>query len=190
MAELLKELLSVSKWINIPNILSLFRIVLIPVFLYALNLDQPYGIYIAFGILAISYLTDILDGYIARKHNMTTEVGKILDPLADKATQIVVIIALVVKGLIPMFVLVIIAVKELLMIGGGAYIYFVLKDSMIPSNIFGKTATGLFYVSVLLLLLKVPFAIYLVYLTTAIMVVAFFSYLIAFIKYRKEKKTV
>ena len=83
---------------TIPNILSLFRIFLIPVFLiiYLTQDNQPYFIISAL-ILLLSGITDVLDGYIARKFKMTSELGKVLDPFADKMTQIAILAALI-KG--------------------------------------------------------------------------------------------
>ena len=74
---------------SIPNLLSLFRLLLIPVYatLY-LNATQRYQYLLAGVILAVSCLTDMIDGKIARKYNMITTLGKILDPLADKLTQL------------------------------------------------------------------------------------------------------
>ncbi len=172
--------------LNIPNTLSVFRILLIPVFLYMLNSSKESGVYIATAILALSYITDILDGYIARRKNMVTELGKILDPLADKVTQLAVVIVLLLKGYIPAFVVIILLVKELIQISGGIYIKIKLKAQMPPANIFGKISTGMFYISMLLLLLSVPYAIYIVYSTIIMLVIAFINYVIMFIKFRKE----
>lgn len=172
--------------LNIPNTLSFFRILLIPIFLYMLNSNKQMGIYVATAILALSYITDILDGYIARKKNMVTELGKILDPLADKITQLVVVIALLLKEYIPAFVLIVLLVKELVQISGGIYIKIKLKEQMPPSNVFGKISTGMFYISMLLLLLAVPYAIYIVYITTIMLVIAFVNYIIMFIKFKNQ----
>ncbi len=71
---------------TIPNALSLFRLVLIPIYIIIyLNARQPADYYVAGAILAVSCLTDLVDGKIARHFNMISNVGKILDPLADKA---------------------------------------------------------------------------------------------------------
>jgi cardiolipin synthase len=151
-----------------------------------LNSSKESGVYIATAILALSYITDILDGYIARRKNMVTELGKILDPLADKVTQLAVVIVLLLKGYIPAFVVIILLVKELIQISGGIYIKIKLKAQMPPANIFGKISTGMFYISMLLLLLSVPYAIYIVYSTIIMLVIAFINYVIMFIKFRKE----
>lgn len=69
---------------NIPNRLSLSRICMIPLFVAAYFLPYYWGAYVAIGIFAICCFTDFLDGYIARKYNMVTDLGKLLDPIADK----------------------------------------------------------------------------------------------------------
>ena len=80
---------------TIPNMLSMFRLVLIPVYVYIyLNATDNYHYSIAAGILAVSCLTDLVDGKIARKYNMISNLGKLLDPIADKATQLSLMICL------------------------------------------------------------------------------------------------
>ena len=83
---------------TIPNLLSRFRLVLIPVYIVIyLNATEMTDYFIAAGILAVSCLTDAIDGKIARHFNMISTVGKILDPLADKATQFTLIVCLSIK---------------------------------------------------------------------------------------------
>ena len=80
---------------TIPNLLSLFRLALIPVYVYIyLNATEDHHYWIAGGILAVSCMTDMVDGKIARTFNMVTNLGKVLDPLADKFTQLSLIICL------------------------------------------------------------------------------------------------
>lgn len=69
---------------NLPNKLSTLRICLVPLFIAAYFLPYFWGAYVAVGIFVIAAFTDFLDGYIARKYNMTTDLGKLLDPIADK----------------------------------------------------------------------------------------------------------
>ena len=74
--------------LSIPNILSLFRLLLIPVYtVLFLRAERPVDYWWAAGILAVSTLTDMVDGKIARRFHMVTNLGKILDPVADKATS-------------------------------------------------------------------------------------------------------
>lgn len=109
------------KW-NIPNLLSLLRILLVPVFviLYLLSSDERMDLmYWSFGVLILSGVTDSLDGIIARKCNQITDLGKLLDPVADKLTQVAVVICLATRfsQLIPLVV--ICFVKELAQSIGG-----------------------------------------------------------------------
>ena len=84
--------------LNIPNLLSLFRLVLIPVYVHIyLNASASREYWLAGFILAISCLTDMVDGKIARKFNMISELGKVLDPLGDKVTQAVLACCLATK---------------------------------------------------------------------------------------------
>lgn len=80
---------------TIPNMLSMFRLVLIPVYIYIyLNATEPNHYLLAAGILAVSCATDMVDGKIARKFNMISNLGKLLDPIADKMTQLALLICL------------------------------------------------------------------------------------------------
>lgn len=98
---------------TIPNLLSLFRLVLIPVYVYIyLNATRPEDYWLAGGILAVSCLTDLVDGKIARRFNMISSVGKVLDPMADKATQLALIICLSVHRKAVRVMLVLFLVKE------------------------------------------------------------------------------
>ena len=86
---------------NIPNILTMLRFVLIPFILYFLSIDNYI---LTFVFLTLSGITDVLDGFIARKFNFITDFGKLIDPLADKATQLLTLAALVLKNIIPLWI--------------------------------------------------------------------------------------
>lgn len=103
----------------VPNILTIIRFILIPfIILYALANN-----YVAVMIvLTISGITDILDGFIARKFNFITDFGRLVDPLADKCTQISVLVVLTVKNIIPLWIIIIVIVKELLCIIGATFV--------------------------------------------------------------------
>ena len=80
---------------TIPNILSLFRLALIPLYVSIyLNAKQEADYYLAAAILAVSCLTDLIDGQIARRFDMISTVGKVLDPFADKVTQFTLVVCL------------------------------------------------------------------------------------------------
>ncbi len=128
---------------SIPNILSIVRLLLIPVFLvvYFLCPDQ---IWWAALILLVSGITDVVDGVIARKFNMVTQLGKVLDPLADKLTQAAVSVALCIKHPALIIFTVIFFIKELLMLAGGCVLVKSGKKIR-SSKWFGKLATVVLY---------------------------------------------
>lgn len=128
---------------HIPNILTVARFFLIPFVIYFLVVDNYL---MAFIFLTISGLTDVLDGFIARKFNFITNFGKLIDPLADKATQISVLIALMLKNIIPFWMIVIVALKEAAMIAGASFLYG--KELVVSSKWYGKLSTVLFYIAI------------------------------------------
>lgn len=134
---------------NIPNILTISRFIFIPIIIIALITDKYL---LAFIFLTISSLTDVLDGYLARKYNLITDFGKLIDPLADKATQLSILITLSVKHtssgepIIPLWILFIIILKELLMVAGASFLYG--KDLVVSSKWYGKLTTVLFYLAI------------------------------------------
>ncbi len=133
-------------WNTIPNWLSFLRIALIPVF-SALFIKEHYVI--AFVLMIIGALTDLVDGKIARKFNQVSNLGKILDPVADKLSQIAIVIILIVKFWhmegITKYLFFLFIVKELIMIIGGLVL---ISKGMRPSaaEMWGKVATTIFYV--------------------------------------------
>lgn len=128
---------------HVPNILTIIRFFLIPIIIsYLLE-----GNYIAaFIFLTISGLTDVLDGFIARKFNFITNFGKLIDPLADKATQISVLTVLTIQNVIPSWILIIVIVKEFALIAGASFLYG--KEFVVSSKWYGKLSTVLFYVAI------------------------------------------
>ena len=96
---------------NIPNILSCIRILLVFVFLFVFFVVD--NIYLALLIFLIAGATDVIDGYLARRNNWITNLGKILDPVADKLMQCTVLLSLLIKGLVPVWFVVPFFVKEI-----------------------------------------------------------------------------
>lgn len=128
---------------HIPNILTIIRFFLIPVII-AYLIEGNY--ILAFVFLTISGITDILDGFIAKKFNFITNFGKLIDPLADKATQISVLGVLALQHIIPLWILVIVVLKEFAMISGASFLYG--KEFVVSSKWYGKLSTVLFYVAI------------------------------------------
>lgn len=139
-----------TNWNTIPNWLCFLRIALIPVF----SILFIKGMYIpAFIIMAVAAITDLFDGKIARKFNMVSNLGKILDPIADKLSQIAIVIIMIVKfwdGYLK-YILFLFIVKELIMVCGGALL---LAKGMRPvaAEIWGKVATTVFYIFMIVII--------------------------------------
>ena len=139
--------------LTIPNLLSLFRLVLIPVYVVIyLNAHEDSDYYIAAGILAVSCLTDLIDGKIARHFNMISTLGKILDPLADKATQFTLILCLALKYPILWYLVALFVVKEgFQLIAGGINLR---KGKMLKGALLsGKICTTVLFVSLILMVM-------------------------------------
>ncbi len=192
MKEILKDLF--SNWKTIPNLLSLIRIILIPIFGYCLVKDQ---VLIAAVIIAISGLTDLFDGKIARRFNQVSNLGKILDPVADKMTIITIAIILFIKfrqaddSLIRAFswVFLIFLLKDAVMVIGGA-VMIAMGIRPGAAEIYGKVATCVFYGVMILVIAFGPSVgaltslwIMPVWLTFTLVIVAVIATLVAFASY-------
>ena len=131
---------------KLPNILTLSRIFILPIFLFFfLNPQIEYNLHIAVILFIISALTDLFDGKIARKYNLESDLGRILDPLADKLTLVAVFIALYYKGLINVIFLLIVLLREVIILSGAIYIFFNKESEFIKAGLIGKGATFLLY---------------------------------------------
>lgn len=137
---------------QIPNILTIIRFLLIPVILFYVFTGNYLATFIVF---TISGITDIADGFIARKFNFISNFGKLMDPLADKLTQISVLLSLTVVKIIPVWIVVIVLVKEIIMVSGASFLYG--KDVVVYSRWYGKLATVLFYIAIVFSLLERQF---------------------------------
>ena len=132
---------------HIPNILSFIRIVLVFVFLFVLfALDN---VYLALFIFLLAGATDVLDGYLARKNNWITNLGKILDPFADKLMQCTVLVSLWIKDIVPLWFVIPFFAKELftLIIG---FIVIKRRSVNVVSKWYGKCAVCLFYATIVI----------------------------------------
>ncbi len=177
---------------NIPNTISIVRILLIPLFVYFF-LKGDWVTAALF--LAGSGLTDFLDGFIARRFNQITELGKILDPIADKLTQAAVAVCMAIHQPMLIPLLSIFIIKEALMLCGSI---FLLRRGMKPgpAKWYGKIATAAFYASMFAIILLEAFAkfdygilmLVLITISTALMVHAFIRYLLLFLRMNREAR--
>jgi len=175
---------------SIPNMLSLFRLLLIPVYIIIyLNAKSAADYFIAATILAVSCLTDLIDGKIARHFNMITTLGKILDPLADKATQLALIICLAIKRPFLRYLLVLFIIKEgFQLIAGGINLKRgkMLKGALLS----GKICTTVLFISLIIMVMIPELHTNTVNIITTIdiifMLVSFGNYLYTY--FRSENK--
>lgn len=169
---------------TIPNLLSLFRLVLIPVYATVyLNATENHHFLLAGFILAVSCLTDMIDGKIARKYGMITTLGKVLDPLADKLTQLTLTICLSMKYPVLYPVLGLFIMKELFQLVIG--VVFLRKGKMLPGALLaGKVCTTVLFISLIALVLLPdidPAAVTVIAVIDALFLgVSFMSYAMAY----------
>lgn len=175
---------------TIPNLLSLFRLVLIPIYVVIyLNARNSTDYYVAAGILAVSCLTDLIDGKIARHFNMISSLGKILDPLADKATQFTLIICLAIKYNVLLYLVGLFVLKESFqLIAGGINLR---KGKMLKGALYsGKICTTILFVSLILMVMLPNLSEKTVVVITIVdaifMLIAFSDYVVAY--FFKENK--
>ena len=131
-----------KKNLNIANIITIFRIILIPIFIvFYLNTNFYYEQFPLWAILIflLAFFSDVIDGMIARSKNLITNVGKVLDPLADKLLRLSVLLCFMLKEVIPLYLFIILLVFDLASIITASVLYF--KKIVIPANIVGKITT-------------------------------------------------
>lgn len=174
---------------HIPNLLTLMRLILVPVFPMVYFSASPSAMMMALGIFIIAGITDILDGYIARRYNLTSIIGTALDPLADKLMLLTTLTCLYLSGHLPVIILIIMYLKELTLVATGLYMYFHKSKIVIPSNIFGKLATVVFSIAVVLTMLRPDGQLHIILLYSALLfkLIAFSSYAIHFFTHTKKQ---
>lgn len=183
---------SLKENLTIPNLLSCLRLaVIVPLVKFIIEEN-----YIWAGImLLISAVSDMFDGMIARRFNQVTQLGKLLDPIADKLTLIAVVVSLSVTDRAVLWFAAALFAKEMLMLIGG---YIMLKKDFRPpaSKWYGKTSTVIFYVSVgiivlvrlILGIISYPLTIVLFSITTAAMMFSLVMYSRYFLDMLRKRK--
>ena len=169
---------------TIPNVLSLFRLALIPVYVVIyLNAEEAREFYLSAAILAVSCLTDLIDGQIARRFNMTTTLGKFLDPVADKATQFTLIVCLAVRYPVLLYLIGLFVVKEGFQLIAGAFKWRkgkILNRALLS----GKICTTVLFTSLILMVMIPTLSDETVAIITAVdgvfMLISFVHYILAY----------
>ena len=145
-----------EEFMNLPNKLTIFRILCIPVFVVLMLVNTiPYNNYIAVGVFIIASLTDMLDGKIARKYNLVTNFGKFMDPLADKLLVCSALIALVDFDKVAAWIVIIIIAREFIISG----FRLIAADNgvVIAASYWGKFKTTFQMIMIILLILDLNY---------------------------------
>lgn len=166
-----------------PNVLTSVRIGLVPMMIYSYLYMEQNGEKIALFIFIFSGITDMADGYIARKYNMITKIGTMLDPLADKMMLVAVLTIFSITNKISYWILIIMALKELFMILG-AYFLYNSEDVVIPANIYGKISTIMFYISSLTIMLDLSIGSFFINMFVILNLISLFVYFYRFVSVR------
>ena len=192
MKEKVRKLFS-NVW-TIPNVLTILRIILIPVFVVLFFKGQKIA---ALCVFCAASLTDMLDGYLARKLNQITDFGKLFDPLADKLMVLTAMICQTFWGPLPLIAVLIVAAKELMMVLGG--VFMLSKGVVVYSNYYGKAAQVGFIASLILSLFHDRFVegnvmlwgmtpdIILLWITVALAIIAMIVYATGAVKQIRNK---
>ena len=176
---------------NLPNKITLVRIFMIPIFVAVFFLlDSPIWALIVF---LTAGATDVVDGYLARRFNWITNLGKILDPLADKLMQCTALVCLCIKHLVPIWFALIFFAKELATLITGLLV-IKRRSVVVVSKWYGKTAVCLFYLAIFVcivfrgFLAKNPIVAIVMFATVALFaLLAFAGYIQHYSKLKKEE---
>lgn len=165
------------KW-NVPNILTILRLALIPLFCVLMHRNRMTASLIVFLVASV---TDLLDGYIARKQHEITQFGKLMDPVADKLMVLSLMIGLLLKNIIPPSAFIILIVKEALMMSGGLFLF--RRNQVVYSKPIGKAAQFVVVVALILCFfhekfsaLGAPVHLYTLWFGVALAIVALIYY--------------
>ncbi len=162
------------------NLLSLLRLLLvIPFWILLDNFSNPTVRYYTFALCIFAAITDILDGYLARKFNEVTEFGKIIDPLADKIAVGVIIIKLYLIGIIPTYYFVMIIGRDLIIFFGGIFITNKIKR-VLPSNMLGKITVLNIGIVILLFIIRIDTSLIIFKIIYGLSIVLIFVSLIGY----------
>ena len=175
---------------TIPNLLTMFRILLLPIIVWLYIFKENYNAAIL--VLIISGLTDIVDGFVARKFNMVSDLGKILDPFADKLTQWTLFICLAMRYKIILLIVCLFFLKEITLAFMG-YIVIKRKDLVNSAKWYGKLNTVIIYTTIVILIIFPDMPIAAVTVMSAIclttMIASMIMYASFYLKQLKNKNS-
>ena len=139
---------------NLPNKLTLLRIIMIPVFVVLLYLDFPFNNLVALAVFILASITDTLDGYIARKYNLITDFGKFMDPIADKLLVTAAMLVFVDWHMIPAWVVIVVVAREFIV--SALRLVAANNGRVIAAGWSGKVKTASTMVCICIMLLGLP----------------------------------
>ena len=175
----------------IPNIISLFRICLVPVFIIVYFTEDRDIKYFAILVYVIAGLSDLLDGYLARKFDAQSKLGKLLDPLGDKLITFTVLVCITITNNILYWAALVFFVKEVLMGIGGLLLHKKARVELPPSNFIGKGSTFLLFLVCVIFMfipdIPDPVAFALATIAICLTLVALVGYLGSYMKIMKSK---
>lgn len=177
----------------VPNIISIFRICLVPVFILAYFSDARDIKVYAIVVYALASFSDFLDGFLARKFEASSNLGKILDPLGDKLMTFAVVLCLTIDmGGLMIWAVIVLGVKEICMGIGGYVVHRVAQVEIPPSNLIGKMSTVVFFlVCVAIMIFEIPETVAIVMISGAIVLalLTFVSYIRTYISVMKNRES-
>ena len=139
---------------NLPNKLTLLRIIMIPVFVVLLYLDFPFNNLVALAVFILASITDTLDGYIARKYNLITDFGKFMDPIADKLLVTAAMLVFVDWHMMPAWVVIVVVAREFIV--SALRLVAANNGRVIAAGWSGKVKTASTMVCIVLMFLPIP----------------------------------
>ena len=171
---------------SLPNLLTYIRIALVPIFV-VLFFTLP--IYYAFSVYVLAVLTDVVDGFIARKYSLGSNLGKVLDPFADKILKITVVACFVIIHLIPVWFLIAVMVIDVALMVFATLLF--KREIIIKSNVVGKAGTIVISIGIIFAFFYAfvgTFYLYILYLGLATMFASAITYLVVYLKINKQIK--
>ncbi len=169
---------------NIPNILTAIRILLVPFFGYYLYIENYI---VAVILFAAGGITDVLDGFIARKYNLVTSFGKLADPFADKLMQLMALTVLTILGKIRLIILILVFAKEVLMVLGSLFLYK-KKNFVVTANWYGKLSSVIFYLAIIMIIFDLPYGNVFIVIALLFALFALLMYIRNFKKIKKDSE--
>lgn len=173
---------------QIPNILTVIRLLMIPFYFMVFYSDLENSLTWALFVFVLASITDVLDGYLARKFEVVSKFGTVADPFADKMMQLSVLYTLSDADYLKNWFFWIILVKDIFQILLAAIIVNMKPRIIIPANIFGKATTVLLFVTIVLAVFRTPGIVILQGVVSVLAIITFIQYAFRFMQELQKRK--